>query len=160
MSFSNHLEKYADLAVQTGVNIQPGQTLVITASIDATDLVRSITKKAYQRGAKHVWIEWQDDVCTRLKYDLAPDEVFEEFPLWKAKGYEEIVEKGGAFLHIESNDPELLKGVDPKRIAASSKAAGKALEKWREAVSADPDKLVYYRRSLQEMGQEGFPGKK
>ncbi|SMO84820.1 aminopeptidase [Melghirimyces algeriensis] len=159
MSFSNHLEKYADLAVQTGVNIQPGQTLVITASIDATDLVRSITKKAYQRGAKHVWIEWQDDVCTRLKYDLAPDEAFEEFPLWKAKGYEEIVEKGGAFLHIESNDPELLKGVDPKRIAASSKAAGKALEKWREAVSADQISWCIIAAPSKKWAKKVFPEK-
>ncbi|PTX64311.1 aminopeptidase II [Melghirimyces profundicolus] len=137
MSFQNQLEKYAELAVKTGVNVQPGQTLVITASIHTAELIRLIVEKSYQEGAKHVYVDWQDEVCTRLKYDLAPDEAFEEFPLWKARGREEIAANGGAFLHVESQNPELLKGVDPKRIAAFSKAAGNAMKKLREYILSD-----------------------
>ena len=49
-SFNTKLENYAALAVEVGVNIQPGQNLFIAASIDSVRLVRLITKKAY-----HSW---------------------------------------------------------------------------------------------------------
>lgn len=43
--FQTKLEKYAELAVKVGVNIQKGQTLVINAGLEAADFVRLITKK-------------------------------------------------------------------------------------------------------------------
>lgn len=137
MSFINQLEKYAELAIKTAVNIQPGQSLWINAPIHTPEFVRMITEHAYKAGAKLVHIEWQDEISTQIKYHLAPDETFEEYPLWRAQAVQEFAENGGAFLFIESSNPELLKGVDPKRVAANSKAAGTALAKWREYMSAN-----------------------
>lgn len=136
MPKSRDLEKYAELAVKTAVHIQPGQSLWINAPIHVPELVRLIVKKAYEAGAKNVHIEWQDEICTQLKYKHAPDEAFEEYPMWRAQAVTEFSEKGGAFLFIDSDDPELLKGIDPKRIQTFSKAAGTALAKWREYMSA------------------------
>ncbi|MWV45902.1 aminopeptidase [Paenibacillus sp. HJL G12] len=136
MSFMTRLEKYAELAVKVAVNIQPGQSLWINAPIHTPEFIRLITAQAYKAGAKLVHIEWQDEISIQLKYRLAPDEAFEEYPLWRAQAVQQFAENGGAFLFIESTDPELLKGVDPKRIAANSKAAGTALAKWREYMSS------------------------
>ena len=55
MSFEQTLEKYAALAVNVGVNIQPGQTLSISAPLEAVQFVRLVTEKAYKSGAKHVY---------------------------------------------------------------------------------------------------------
>ncbi|SFS70463.1 aminopeptidase [Marininema halotolerans] len=137
MSFQKNLEKYAKLVVEVGINVQPGQTMVINASIQVADFVRKIVKRAYEVGAKHVYVEWQDEICTRLKYDLAPDEAFNEYPMWKAEGMTTIAEEGGAYLYIESTDPELLKGVNPERIGNASRVAGSALQKFREYTLAD-----------------------
>ncbi|WP_136607883.1 aminopeptidase [Paenibacillus dokdonensis] len=137
MSFLNLLEKYAELAIKTAVNIQPGQSLWINAPIHTPEFVRMITEHAYKVGAKLVHIEWQDEISTQIKYHLAPDEAFEEYPLWRAQAVQQFAENGGAFLFIESSNPELLKGVDPQRVAANSKAAGTALAKWREYMSAN-----------------------
>lgn len=137
MSFANQLEKYAELAVKIAVNLQPGQSLWINAPIQQPELVRLISKQAYSAGAKLVHIEWQDEVSTQIKYQLAPDEAFEEYPMWRAQAVQQFAENGGAFLFIESSNPELLKGVNPKRIAANSKAAGTALAKWREYMSVN-----------------------
>ena len=52
MSFEQTLEKYAALAVNVGVNIQPGQTLSISAPLEAVQFVRLVTEKAYKSGAK------------------------------------------------------------------------------------------------------------
>ncbi|MDF0726347.1 aminopeptidase [Cytobacillus sp. S13-E01] len=136
-TFEQNLTKYADLAVRVGVNIQKGQTLVVNAPISTAEFVRKVAKSAYEAGAKNVHVEWNDDELTRTKFDLAPDEAFTEYPLWKAKGFEELAEGGAAFLSIVSSNPDLLKGVDPNRIAAAQKAAGVAMEKYRSYAQAD-----------------------
>ncbi|WML42961.1 aminopeptidase [Neobacillus sp. PS3-40] len=135
--FQQNLEKYAELAVKVGVNIQKGQTLVVYATIDAAELVRHVVKKAYETGAYDVVVNWNDDTVSRTKYDLAAEEVFTEYPVWHAKEREEMVEKGAAFMSIISSSPDLLKGVNPERISNFQKAAGKALIKYRQAVQSD-----------------------
>ncbi|MCC3358622.1 aminopeptidase [Bacillus sp. REN16] len=135
--FEQMLEKYADLAVHVGVNVQNGQNLLINAPISAAEYVRKVVKKAYEAGARNVYIEWNDDAITRTRFDLAPDEAFLDYPMWKAKGMEELAENGAAFLSIISSNPDLLKGVNPERIANANKTAGKALEKYRNYSQAD-----------------------
>ena len=83
--FQRNLQKYAELAVQVGVNVQKGQTLVVNATLDGAELVRLIVKKAYEIGAKDVVVNWADDAVSRTKYDLAPDETFTVYPEWRAK---------------------------------------------------------------------------
>lgn len=136
-SFQQNLEKYAELAVKVGVNIQQGQTLVVNASLDAAEFVRLVVKKAYETGAKHVQVDWNDDIVTRTRFELAPQEAFEEFPEWRAKGLETLAENGAAFMSIVSSSPDLLKGIDSKKISASSKAAGTALSAYRNYMQAD-----------------------
>jgi aminopeptidase len=135
--FQKNLEKYAELAVKVGVNIQKGQTLVVNATLDAAEFVRLVVKSAYETGAKNVIVNWNDDVVSRTKYDLAPDDAFTEYPVWRAKEQEELAEQGAAFMAVLSSSPDLLKGVDPERIGNFQKAAGKALAAYRKAVQSD-----------------------
>ncbi|WP_248924442.1 aminopeptidase [Paenibacillus hamazuiensis] len=135
--FMEKLERYAALAVQVGVNVQKGQTLVVTAPLSAAPFVRIVTRKAYEAGAKNVHIEWNDDDITRIKYELAPDEAFLEYPQWRAKGWEDMAENGAAFLSIIASNPDLLSGIDPQRIANANKTAGQALQKYRSYLMAD-----------------------
>jgi aminopeptidase len=132
-----NLEKYAELAVKVGVNIQQGQTLVVNATLDAAEFVRKVVKKAYETGAHNVIVNWTDDTVSRTKYELAPDEAFKEYPQWRAKEMEDLVEQGAALMSVVSSSPDLLKGVNPERIANFQKAAGKALTKQRQAVQSD-----------------------
>lgn len=135
--FEHNLEKYAALAVEVGVNVQPGQTLVITAPLIAADYVKKIVRRAYEVGAKNVHVEWNDDDITRLKYELAPDEAFHEYPMWRAKGWEEMAANNAAFLNVIASDPDLLKGIDPQRIQNFSKAANTAMANYRNYAMAD-----------------------
>ncbi len=136
-NFDIFLDRYAQLAVKVGVNIQPGQTLVVTAPLSSADFVRKIARNAYVAGAKNVHTEWTDDELTRMKYDLAPDEAFSEYPMWRAKGFEEMAENNAAFLSIVASNPDLLKGVAPERIAAANKTTGQAMNKFRSYAMAD-----------------------
>jgi aminopeptidase len=136
-SFNEKLARYAELAVNVGVNIQQGQPLYIAASLEAAPLVRLIAKKAYENGAKQVHVDWTDDEISRLRFELAPEDSFSEFPAWKVQEREQLAEQGAAFLSIVSQSPDLLKGIDSKRISAAQKATGTALSKYRQLVQSD-----------------------
>ena len=96
-TFEHNLEKYAALAVEVGVNIQPGQTLVVMAPLFAAELARKVVKRAYEKGAKYVHVEWNDDTVTRTRFELAPAESFKEYPIpFRAKGWVELAENNAA----------------------------------------------------------------
>lgn len=135
--FEQQLDRYAQLAVEVGVNIQPNQILYIAASTDALQLVRLISEKAYQVGARQVIVDFSDDVLSRQRFEKAPADSFADFPEWKKMEREQLAEKGAAFMTIVSQSPDLLNGIDPSRIAASQKAAGEALNTFRQYLQAD-----------------------
>ncbi|MCH1643076.1 aminopeptidase [Paenibacillus timonensis] len=135
--FQTKLEKYAELAVKIGVNVQPGQNLIVNATIDCAELVRLIVKQAYEAGARFVKVNWSDDVVTRLRYDMAAEESFLDDPKWYAGEMLEYVENGAAVLHVISSDPDLLKGVSTERLTNHQKTYGKAMSKYREMQMSD-----------------------
>lgn len=137
LTFEQKLENYASLIVEIGSNIQKNQTLYISASIEALELVRKVADKAYSLGARNVIVDWADDELTKLRYEKAPTESFSDFPEWKVMEREKLAESGAAFVSIVSQSPDLLKGVDSSRIADAQKAAGKALSNYRKMMQAD-----------------------
>ena len=74
------------MAVKVGVNIQPDQYLYISASTEAAEFVRIITEKAYEAGARQVFVDWSDDVISRLRFEKAPADSFSEFPGMESNG--------------------------------------------------------------------------
>lgn len=136
-NFNEKLTNYAELAVKVGVNIQPGQNLYIAAAIDNPEFVRLLVKTAYEVGAKNVYVDWSDDVITRTRFELAPEEVFSEFPEWKVQERMTLADGGAAFMSIMSQSPDLLKGIESSRISAFQKASGTALSKYRQYVQSD-----------------------
>ncbi|WP_145136440.1 aminopeptidase [Paenibacillus sp. Y412MC10] len=124
--FQKQMEKYAELLVQVGVNVQPGQVLYVESPIESADFARLVTAKAYQTGAKYVQVNWRDETVVRMRYDLAGPESFAFYPPWTAHMMESIAESGGAVLLLDGENPNLYEGVDPAKISASRKAAAAA----------------------------------
>ena len=158
MNLERNLEKYAELAVKVGVNIQPGQTLLVRTPIECAPFVRKVVEKAYDLGAKEVHIEWSDEECSLIKYLNAPEETFNEFPKWISDQYVDIAKNGGAFLTIYAQNPDLLKDVDPKRVANAQKASAKALQEWRSYTLSDKSKWSIVSVPTVSWSKKVFPG--
>ncbi|KOR89007.1 aminopeptidase [Paenibacillus solani] len=135
--FKTSLDKYAELAVKVGVNIQEGQTLVVHAPVDSAEFTRLIATKAYEAGARLVKIVWADETITRLQFEHAADDVFTEAPKWYAGEMTELVENGAAILHVLAENPDLLSGIDSERISNFYKARGEALKQYRAYQQSD-----------------------
>ncbi|MFB4169850.1 aminopeptidase [Virgibacillus sp. JSM 102003] len=130
-------EKYAELALRTGVNLQENQALMINAPIEGADFTKIVARKAYEMGAKNVHINWVDDELTLLKYENAPDEVIADFPEWRVKLHDTYAEDGAAVLSIRSTNPDLLKDIDSSRVAKANKAAAQAMTNFRKYTMND-----------------------
>ena len=56
-NFNESLKKYAELAVDIGVSVKPGDTVYVQISVDQAQLARLIVAAAYQRGAAEVQVQ-------------------------------------------------------------------------------------------------------
>ena len=156
-NFNALLDKYANLCVKVGINIQKDQPLVITAPVEGAEFVRLLAKHAYEAGAKEVHVNWNDDELTRMKFEYAPMEVFENFPKWYADGMEDYAEKGAGFISISARDPYLLKGIDSKKIAANNKASSIGLKKFREYTMNDLNSWCVISIATKKWAKRVFP---
>lgn len=133
-SFNTCLERYAELVVRVGLSIGEGNTLWINANLDSAPFARLVAQKAYQAGAKKVHMDWLDEASQCIMYEHAPEASLGEAPLWRIRGMEELMENGGAFLQIYAPNPELLKGIDPERVALSNKTMAQAMQGFRSYI--------------------------
>ncbi|RAV11717.1 aminopeptidase [Paenibacillus contaminans] len=156
-TFEQKLEQYAELIVKVGVNVQQGQQVFVTGSIEMAPLVRLVAGKSYEAGASNVHVDWTDESLSRLKYEKASDEFFTKFPEWEADKRHSFVDAGAAFIAIISPNPDLLKGIDPQRIGNFQKASGQALEKYRRAVQSDKVSWTVVAASTKGWATKVFP---
>lgn len=137
MTFEEKLQAYAELAVKVGVNIQPGQYLLVNTSVDALDFARLVVKEAYKAGAGRVHVNFSDDELDRAYFEHASEEEFNRFPEWVVKMRDELIERKGALLWIDAADPDKLTGIPADRLATHQKVSGAALKNYRNAVMKD-----------------------
>ncbi|HEX2950487.1 MAG TPA: aminopeptidase, partial [Armatimonadota bacterium] len=126
------MENYADLIVRAGVNVQPGQILVINAPIECSPFARLLCEKAFDAGAGDVFVFWNDGPLRKLRLQRAGITYLEDIPAWQrdARLYY-VQEKGACVISIAAEDPDLLRDVDPQKAAAEHKALATALKPYR-----------------------------
>ena len=120
------LARLADVAVHVGLNLQAGQELVMTASIDALPLARLITDAAYRAGASLVTTLFSDDQQVLSRYRHARPESFDTAPGWLFDGMADAFRRGAARLAIVGDDPGLLAGQHPASVARANRARSAA----------------------------------
>src|SRR5690606_13322561 len=68
-----------------------------------------------------------------------------------------IIDHKGAFLWIDAEDPDLLTGIPAKRLSDAQKSAGKALERYRQAVGSDKIAWSIVAIPSEKWAQKVFP---
>ncbi|MBP0464377.1 aminopeptidase [Roseomonas sp. PWR1] len=126
IAHAERLDRLAEVAVKVGLGLAPGQELVMTASVEALDLARRITEHAYRAGARLVTTLLADDQAALARYRFAPDESFDSAPGWLFDGMAAAFRGGAARLAIVGEDPSLLAGQDPDKIARANRARSRA----------------------------------
>jgi aminopeptidase len=110
------LERYAELTVRVGANVQPGQTLFITAlHVAHAPLVRAIARAGYRAGARYVDALYVDDHIKHALVEFGPDDALTYTPPWLVERFEAMTDNANIAITGDP-EPELLGDLDGARV--------------------------------------------
>jgi aminopeptidase len=113
----SRLERFADLIVNFGANVQQGQILDIATGLGKEELTRALTASAYRRGAKFVDVYYWDPYLKRARVQYAADDVLDFVPPWYGERTLQIGEERGATISLSGPvEPHLFDDLDPGRL--------------------------------------------
>jgi aminopeptidase len=114
------VERFADLVVRAGANIQPGQHVFVTADIAHAAIARAVVEHAYQAGAGFVEVSWSDTRVRRSAVQHASVESLRANRSWVIDRHESLDRECAALIALTGDpDPALMNGLDPRKVAAA-----------------------------------------
>lgn len=152
------IERYANLVVRKGVNVKPGQEVVVQSPVECAEFARLLVKRAYAAGAGHVTVIWGDDEVSRLTYENVETAWFENVPEWQKLQLNSLAEGGACFIFVEGADPEALKGIDPAKPAAASKARNTQCSSFRHGLDFNINPWCIAGAPVAAWARTVFPG--
>jgi len=111
------LREYAKLIVRVGVNVQKGQEVVIYAGLDQPEFVQMVVEQAYKAKAKKVTVEWNYDPLTKLHVRYQSVKTLGAVSEWQKAKQQHLCDTLPARIHLVSDDPDGLKGVNIAKMA-------------------------------------------
>ena len=153
------LKKYANLIARCGVNVQKGQEVVVNAGLDQPEFVKMVVEECYKAGAKKVSVEWSYQPLTKLNVRYCTEKVLGTVEKWQVEKLEHRAEILPCMIHLISEDPDGLAGINQKKMAKSMAARAKIIKpirtkmenKYQWVIAAVPGK---------EWAKKVFPGEK
>ena len=128
------LQKYAELIVRTGANVQPGQVVQLTISVEQHAFAALVIEECYKAGAKKVNVDWLYDIQSRLNYQYAEQEVLSKVLPWEESKMKQMVEDLPCRIFIASEDPDAMNGIDPQKLSAVAQSRSKVMKPYRNAI--------------------------
>ena len=135
LSFEEKLDRFAQVAVRVGLNLQAGQELLISASVEMLPFVRRLTEHAYKAGALLVTTTYGDDESVLARYRYAQDASFDHAAQWMADGVAAAFRGGAARLALTGANPSLLAGQDAAKVSRANIAGSKASKPAMEMIT-------------------------
>jgi aminopeptidase len=129
------LDRLAEVAIKVGLQLQPGQDLVLTSSIAALPLTRKIVEHAYKAGAGLVTPIFSDDEITLARFRHGQDAGFDRAAGWLYEGMAKAFSNNAARLAVRGDNPSLLSGQDPAKVARANKANSVAYQPALEKIT-------------------------
>lgn len=118
----NVMQKYARLIARKGINVKKGQEVIVSASLDQPEFVKTVVEECYRAGASKVTVEWSYQPITKLHYRYRSLKTLSTFEKWEIEKLEHKCETLPATIYIESDDPDGLKGIDQTKVSKASQA--------------------------------------
>jgi aminopeptidase len=112
------IERFADLVVGFGANVQPDQIVSLACEPGKEWLVRALAAAAYRRGAKYVDVGWYDPWVKRARLLHADEATLDFVPPWLGQRITQLGEARGAVIGLTgASAPGLFDDIDPARAA-------------------------------------------
>ena len=111
------LREYAKLIVKCGLNIQKGQDVLVYADLDQPEFVQMVVEEAYRLKARQVTVHWNYQPLDKVHNRYQTVKTMSEVPQWAKERQQYYCDTLPARLHIISEDPDGLKGMNMQKVA-------------------------------------------
>ena len=113
---TERIDRYADLIVRVGADVQPGQTVFVLAAPHQVELVRALARSAYDAGASYVDVHYGDPHVRRAMIEKADEEILTYSPSWLVERSRAAADGGALIMIAGEEEPELLADLDQTRV--------------------------------------------
>src|SRR5215211_3260808 len=112
------IDRYAELLVRVGVNLEAGQELFVDAFVEHAPLARAVARAGYRAGARRVDVAYVDKFVDAALVEHAPEEEIERGSPWLIQRATAIEDRGAALVSFSGDPaPRLFDDLDPRRVA-------------------------------------------
>jgi aminopeptidase len=117
MTLDPRVERYAELAVRVGANVQPGQLVEVLAHVEHAAVARAVARSAYRAGAGYVDVLYRDQHIRRALIEHGSDDVLSWSPPWLLERAKQIGDENAAIVALTGDaEPELLSDLPGERV--------------------------------------------
>ena len=127
------MRSYAKLIVRVGANVQKGQEVRVFASLDQPEFIKMLAEECYKAGASRVTVDWNYPELTKLSARYMKLRDLSETREWEKALMQDMVDHLPVRIFIESEDPDGLRGINPKYFKAFA-ARIKISKPYRDAI--------------------------
>ena len=126
------LREYAKLIVACGVNVQKGQDVIIHADLDQPEFVQMVVEEAYKRKARKVTVEWRFQPLEKIHVRYQSVKTLGTVEEWQKAKQEHLCETLPCRIHILSEDPDGLKGMNMDKVTKARQMSYPILKAYRD----------------------------
>jgi aminopeptidase len=110
-------DRYAELAVRVGANVQPGQLVDVIARVEHAPVARAVTREAYKAGAAYVDVYYTDQHIRRALIEGVADELLSWTPPWLLQRAKQVGDERAAVVALTGDaEPDLLADLPGERV--------------------------------------------
>lgn len=111
------LREYARLIARVGVNVQKGQEVLIYADLDQPEFVKLLVEECYKAKAKEVTVMWDYQPLQKIHTRYQSVKTLGEVKDWHKARQQHYCDALPCRIHLISEDPDGLKGVNMKKMS-------------------------------------------
>ncbi len=128
------IRKYARLIARVGVNVQKGQSVIISIAAECEDFAAVLAEECYRAGAGKVRVDFTSNKLTKLSFRHQTLTTMKKVSKWVEERAQEEVDENAAKILIESDAPDALAGINAEKLLKVSRARRAVMKKYRDAV--------------------------
>lgn len=126
------LREYAKLIVKCGVNVQKGQDVIVYADLDQPEFVKMVVEEAYKAKARKVTVEWSYQPLEKIHVRYQSVKTLGSVSQWQKEKQEEMCQTLPCRIHIISEDPDGLKGMNMDKVTKARQLSYPILKPYRD----------------------------
>ena len=157
MLTDKQLDKYAELAISVGINLQKGQPVVLRTDVQNAFFAEIVAKKAYELGASNVYTVWSNERIERVRVDNTKQDVLCNIPAYDAQMYQYFVDQGAGFVSILSSDPDNFEGCDSDKLTKYLLSARRSRQALMSATMSNKNRWTIVSVPSQKWAKKIFP---